>query len=136
MIAASIFVVSMGTFLQFFIAYCHAVLVSTSAIEISGRVREMAGYANEPLAQVDVERVLELARLCPELRETPAPVRTVNVYYGLLRFAAPLVRPTVPLAPGWIEQERKGCAYFAAVMLDRRITANRALLTEEMSTAI
>jgi hypothetical protein len=36
----------------------------------------------------------------------------------------------------WTERERAGCAYFAAVTLDRRIAYNRDLMAQQSSGAL
>jgi hypothetical protein len=41
-----------------------------------------------------------------------------------------------PALVQWIELERGGCAYVAAVTLDRRIAYNRVLMARQMSTQL
>ena len=136
MIAALIFVVSVAAFLQFFISYCHALLASAGAVEISGPLRDLARSTGSAAAGVDVERVMGLARLCPDLGHKADPAGAINVYFRLLCFTERFARPTMPFATGWIEAECKSWAHFAAIALDRRISSNRALIAQELGAAL
>jgi hypothetical protein len=41
-----------------------------------------------------------------------------------------------PAVARWIDSERGGCAYVAAVVLDRRIAYNRVLVARQVSTQL
>ena len=51
----------------------------------------------------------------------------------MLNMLRRIFRPLAPAVANWTEQERAGCAYFAAVALDRRIAHNRDLMAQQMS---
>jgi hypothetical protein len=51
----------------------------------------------------------------------------------LLDFARKLSGWVVPSASQWIDAERGGCAYAAAVVLDRRIAYNRMMMAQQAS---
>ena len=131
MIAAAIYVVSLVALVQFFVYYCRSVLASSSQIELSTRVREVAGVRANDVAANDFERFMELARLCPETGAGRADVRAVGLYYHLLHAVERLSRTAAPHLAAWAEREQRGCSHFAAVALDRRISLNRSLFAQQ-----
>jgi hypothetical protein len=60
----------------------------------------------------------------------------VSAYFHLLGFLRRLSEWTIPSATAWIEAERGGCAYVAAVVLDRRIAYNRMIVARQASHSI
>jgi len=133
MIAALICVISLAAFLQFFVSYCRSILASRRKVELSDRVREVTGIANENVGADDFDRLLQLVRLCPERADDQAEIRAVGTYYGLLYFVGRLTRPVIPSVAAWVEQERRSCSYFAAVALDRRISYSRDLFSQQIA---
>ncbi|HXZ12169.1 MAG TPA: hypothetical protein VEG64_07230 [Candidatus Sulfotelmatobacter sp.] len=133
MIAALICVISLAAFLQFFVSYCRSILASSRKVELSDRVREVTGIANENVGADDFDRLLQLVRLCPERADDQAEIRAVGTYYGLLYFVGRLTRPVIPSVAAWVEQERRSCSYFAAVALDRRISYSRDLFSQQIA---
>jgi hypothetical protein len=57
----------------------------------------------------------------------------VALYFHLLGLGRIVLSRAVPSVASWIEAERGGCAYAAAVVLDRRIAYNRMIMTQQSS---
>jgi hypothetical protein len=133
MIAALIFVVSALTLLQFFVSYCRSVIAELKAQELSGEVREICGFNTRALVGDQFQHLSQLIDLCPEAGDGVDNVRAVLLYFHLLGFARILSEWAMPSASLWIEAERGGCAYAAAVVLDRRIAYNRMMVAQQAS---
>lgn len=131
MIAALICVVSLAILLQFFASYCRSILASTGKVELSERVREVAGMGRGTVAAGDFDRFLQLVHLCPEHEADQAELRAVGVYYSLLHVLGRVSSVLIPGVAAWAERECQSCSYFAAVALDRRISYNRGLFAEQ-----
>lgn len=131
MIAALIFVVSAAAFLQFFVSYCRSILESTRTVNLSDRVRQIAGIVNGRIAAADFERVLRLVHLCPGQCDDLTEIRAVTAYYRLLNAFYKLASPAIPKAAAWAEQECSICSYFAVVALERRIVYSHNLVAQQ-----
>ena len=131
MTAALIGVISVAALAQIFVSYCRSVLASARKVELSDRVRELAGMNGKGLAADDFDRVVQLVRLCPEHDADRMGVRAIGAYFRLLhvfdRMFGALISGLVP----WTERERENCSHFAAVVLDRCISSNRSLFTQQ-----
>jgi len=136
MIAILIFVVSALTMLQFFVSYCHSLIAESRAYELSEQGREIAGVTGHSIREDQFTRLLQLIALCPEPGGDSGQVRAVSTYFGMLGLVRTLFGWIEPAVARWIESERGGCAYLAAVMLDRRIAYNRVLMARQMSTQL
>lgn len=132
-IAAIICVFSVAAFLQFFVWHCRSILASSRRIELSERVREVAGVEDRDFSADDFHRLLQLVRLCPERGDDRGEIRAVGTYYGLLNVLGRLARQTLPPVADWAQQERESCSHFAAVALDRRISYSRDLFTQQIA---
>jgi hypothetical protein len=130
MMAALIFVVSVITLLMFFVSYCRSLMASSSKHMLSREVREVTGIPALPCAQ-DFVRVMQLLQLCPEYREDRTGLQAVGVYFKILNLIEQTVARVAPSVRPWAEQERAGCANFAAVALDRRIAFSREILAQQ-----
>jgi len=75
---------------------------------------------------------VQLAGLCPEPGGDGTNLRAVRCYYRMLSLLRRVTAALAPRVAGWAEVERQGCAYFAAVTLDRRIAYSRTLLAQQM----
>jgi hypothetical protein len=75
--------------------------------------------------------LLQLISLCPEPGVDSLEVRAVALYFRLLDAARLLLGVGISSATTWIESERSGCAYAAAVVLDRRIAYSRSMLDQQ-----
>jgi hypothetical protein len=122
MIAALIYVISVAAFLQFFVSYCRSIISASRRVELSERVREITGIVGEDVPAEDFERLLQLVHLCRESADDGTKIRAVQTYYLLLRVIDYVTRLVMPGVTAWVEREREGCSYFAAVALDRRIS--------------
>jgi hypothetical protein len=122
MIPSLMFVLSVGALVQFAVSYCRAVLLNSSEITVSKRVQEVAGVA-DTCSSFDFDRVMQLIRFAPELRDDAGQMRAISIYYRLTRVASALVSPLSREASTWFESELSRCTHFAAVALDRRLAA-------------
>ncbi len=133
MIAALIFVLSLVALLQFFVFYCRSVIASSRTQMLSLQARDVTGISDAHVTGDEFQRILELVQLCPELRTDRHEIRAVHLYYSLLSFLRGTLAQLLPNLNAWTERERGGCAYFAAVALDRRIAFSRNLMAQQMS---
>jgi hypothetical protein len=131
MIAALICVFSLAILAQFLVSYVRSLVAAYRKVEISAQVREVAGLSNKGTEGDDFMRLLQLVRMCPERGDDGFEIRTVGIYYSLLNVSRRLLHSFQSLTV-WLERERRHCAHFAAVALDRRIAYNRYLMQEQM----
>jgi hypothetical protein len=136
MIAILIFGISVLTLLQFFVSYCHSLIAESRGYELSEHGREISGFTGRTFRGDQFRRLLQLLALCPEPGGDTRQVRAVSLYFGLLGLVRVLFGWIEPTVARWIESERGGCAYLAAVMLDRRIASNRVLMARQMSAQL
>jgi hypothetical protein len=120
MISALIIVFSIGSLIQFFIAYCRSLVLAYGKVELSAKTREVAAIANDIPAD-EFKRLLLLARMYPDPGDDHVEIRAVSAYYSLLSVLHTLLNAIRRQSDGWTGRERAACAYFAAVTLDRRI---------------
>ena len=133
MIAAFILALSMFALLQFFISYSRSVIAASSTQPLSPHVREIAAIRDRTPAGEEFPRLVQLARLCPDSRRDHWPVSAVSNYFRLLNLVHAMSRSVIPSLKAWAEKERSGCAYFAAITLDRRIAYSRGLMAQQIS---
>lgn len=133
MMATLIFGISFLTLLQFFVSYSRALIAESQTRELSEQTREICGITDRTLPGDQFRRLLQLIALCPETRGDGSKVMTVSAYFRLLDLVGALSRLVIPSAANWIESERSGCAYVAAVVLDGRIAHNRRMLAQQSS---
>ncbi len=131
MIATLIFAISLFTLLQFFVSYCHSVIAESRGCEISENTLEICGLTAITMRGDQFKRLLKLIGLCPEPGGDASKVHAVATYFDLLGLAGKLFRWVAPGAAEWMEQERDGCSYALAVVLDRRIAYNRTLMAQQ-----
>jgi hypothetical protein len=131
MIAAMIFVISFLTLLQFFVSYTRSLIAESRGHELSEQAREICGLTAKTVAGDQFRRLLQLIALCPEPGGDGFEVRAVALYFRLLGLARILLSRAIPSSTQWIETERGGCAYAAAVVLDRRIAYNRMIMAQQ-----
>jgi hypothetical protein len=131
MMAVFIFAFSVATLLMFFVSYCRSLMASSSRHVLSEEVRDVTGI-HSGASPRDYARVMQLLQLCPERPQDTTGLHAVGVYYSILNFAQATLLRMVPALQPWAEQERAGCAYFAAVALDRRIAFSREMLAQQV----
>jgi hypothetical protein len=132
MIATLIYIVLFGALAEFFVYYCRSILASSRRIELPAAVREAAGVDRTDVAPGDFERLLELARLCPEESADRRGICAVCAYYSLVHALGRVSRGLVPRVESWAEKEQCNCSHFAAIALDRRISCTRRLLAQNV----
>jgi hypothetical protein len=130
MMAAFVFVFSTATALMFFASYCRSLMASSARHVLSEEVRHVAGIP-AGASGGDFARVMQLLQLCPEGPKDGSGLHAVGMYFSILNFLESTVARMVPAVRSWAETERAGCAYFAAVTLDRRIAFSRELLAQQ-----
>ncbi len=133
MMAAIIFAISLVTLFMFFVSYCRSMMASAARQELSEEVRDVTGIRERASAQ-DYTRVVQILELCPEPPEDRTGLRAVSFYYSCLNIGRETISRIVPALKSWTEQEQAGCAYFAAVALDRRISFNREMLAQQVDS--
>jgi len=136
MIAILIFSISGLTLLQFFVSYSHSLIAESRGYELSEQGREISGITSDSVRGDQFRRLLQLIALCPEPGGDRGQVRAVSLYFGLLGLVRILFGWIEPAVARWIESERGGCTYVAAVMLDRRIAYNRVLMAQQMGARL
>ncbi len=133
MIAVLIFVISILTLLQFFVSYSRSLIAESQSHKLSEEAREICGLTAEEVTGDQFLRLQQLISLCPEPGGDGFEVRAVSLYFRLLGLVRILLSAAIPSAAPWIEAERGGCAYAAAVVLDRRIAYSRMMLAQQAS---
>jgi hypothetical protein len=133
MITAIILAFSMFALLQFFISYSRSLIAACSTQPLSPQVREVAAIHGRSVSGEEFVRLLQLARLCPESTSDHWPISSVTAYFRMLNFVRTVSNRMIPSLKEWMERERSGCAYFAAITLDRRIAHSRALMAQQLS---
>jgi hypothetical protein len=136
MMATMIFVVSILTLLQFFVSYSRSLIAESRGHELSEEAREICGLTARTVAGDQFRRLSELIALCPESGGNGNKLIVVSAYFHLLGLLRRVSDWTIPSATSWIEAERSGCAYVAAVVLDRRIAYNRMIVAQQASHSI
>lgn len=121
MMPSLIFVFSLGALVQFAISYCRTLLMTSGEVSLSERVREIAGISAANVPAGDFDRLLQLVRFAPHFQGDAGQMRAISVYYHLASFASKIAGPISREACEWLNTELSRCAYFAAVVLDRRL---------------
>ena len=127
MMPAIIFAISLVTLFMFFVSYCRSLMASSAQHSLSVEVRDVTGILTTAKS-ADFTRVSQLLQLCPERPQDRAGLKAVSTYFEFLGMADSLASRLLPTFHAWLENERASCAYFAAVVLDRRISFNREML--------
>jgi hypothetical protein len=122
--------ISFVLLLRFFFSYCHSLIAVFKRQELSPQVCEVAGIRLSATNGEEFRRLLQLIAVCPASGGDGNQLGAVSVYYDLLGLARKLLGWIIP-ASRWIESERSGCSYLAAVLLDRRITRSRVLMAQQ-----
>jgi acyl transferase domain-containing protein len=104
------------------VRYWRALLWSASQHRLSEATRELGDWIDGPQGEKSLHMVCALLRVCPRLeRGSDRKVMAVRAYDAILAVAEK-VSGGRGRGNLWIAAERKACAYFDAVLLDRRIT--------------
>jgi hypothetical protein len=133
MIPALICAVSFLTLLQFFVSYSRSMIAECRCVKLSAEACEICGVTSGTAAGNQFRRLVKLISLCPQRPGDNRQVRIVAVYFHFLGLVRLLLNWAMPSASRWIESERSGCAYLAAVVLDRRIAYTRMMMAQQSS---
>lgn len=133
MIASLIFAISIVTLLQFFVSYSRSLIAECRGQELSEQTREICGVTARTVAGDEFRKLSELIALCPESGKDGNTLIAVSAYFQLLSLVRRLSNWASPTTSAWIESERGGCAWAAAVVLDRRIAYTRTMMAQQSS---
>ena len=131
MMAAFILAFSVLTTLMFFVSYCRSLTASSMHTSLSPEVLDVTGIQAKASAS-DYERVVQILQLCPERPDDRPNLQIVDAYHSLLNLLERCFAKLSPAVRDWAEEERAGCAHFAAVALGRRIAFNREMLAQQV----
>ena len=105
------------------IRYWRALLWSASQHRLSEATRELGEWIDGPHGEQSLAVVCALLRVCPKLeRGSDQKLVIVSVYDRVLGMMEKLLPRRGGERNPWIAAERRACAYFAAILLDQRIT--------------
>jgi len=105
-------------------------VASAAQHELSEEVRDVTGI-NQAASGRDYARIMQILELCPDNPVDRTGLRVVDVYFSCLRASQQILSRMVPSMKIWTEHEQASCAYYAAVALDRRISFNREMLSQQ-----
>ena len=131
--AALILALSSVALLQFFISYCRSVIAASSAVPLSDYVWDLTGIRSRQLRGEEFIRILQLMSLCPDSGVNQSAISAIRAYFRMVTFARSMLRGVVPSFVSWADAELSGCARFAAVALDDRISRSRQLMSQQFS---
>lgn len=131
MMAAFILAFSLLTLMMFFVSYCRSLTASSIHTSISEDVRDVTGIQARAAGR-DYARVMQILQLCPDRPEDRSGLQIVAAYYSFLNLLDQVFARIFPTMREWAEEERAGCAHFAAVALGRRIALNREMLAQQV----
>ncbi len=105
------------------IRYWRAMLWSASRCRLSEATRDLGVWIDGPQGEQALGTICALLKVCPKLeRGSEQKIFAVRAYDGFLRFLQSFSGKPGGQPRPWIVAERRACAYFAAVLLDQRIT--------------
>jgi hypothetical protein len=122
MISATIFLISVAALVQFFVGFTRSLVATYSQVEISPKTREVAGLPDS-IGGDEFRRLVLLAQVYPGPGDDHLEIRAVSAYYAIVNLLGGCLKMLAPRLHAWTQRERAGCAYFAAVTLERRIAA-------------
>ena len=100
---------------------------------LSEQAREISGVTSRTVRGDQFKRLLQLWLCVAEPAGDTNQVRAVATYFDMLGLVRAMFRGIAPSVLGWIDAERGGCTYVAAVVLDRRIAYTRMLMAQQAS---
>lgn len=130
MMAAFILAFSLLTLLMFFVSYCRSLTAASMHKALTEEVMDVTGIQAKASGR-DFVRVMQLLQLCPDRTEDRSGLQVVGTYYAFLNLLDQSIAKLSPAVHNWAEEERAGCAHFAAVALGRRIALNREMLAQQ-----
>ena len=127
MFSFMLFAISIVALSQFAVYYWRAVLSGVAAQPVSDRVLSAARVENGRVSGRDFQILAGLHELTPDLNPGRGGLALVRLYYRVVERLDSFVGARMPAIATWSERERVICARYAAVQIDRRLTANLAL---------
>jgi hypothetical protein len=119
----SIFILMFGAaaLVQFSLAYCRTLLMAYEKVELSPKTQQVIGLDGAGIEPYSFHRLMVIVSLAPDPGDDAMEIRTVGLYYRIMRLAGWLSSPLSQRVSNWFEKELARCTYFAAVSLDRRL---------------
>ena len=130
MLAMLLFAVSLAALVHFYLAYTRSIIAGSRELGLSAAVSELFAGKGHHVGGDEFSYILQLVKLCPESPGDGAEIHAVKIYFGLLNALRVVARAIAPNVTAWIERERAGCAYVAALALDRRVALHCELLED------
>jgi hypothetical protein len=134
MVLVLIYIVFFAALAEFFVYRCRSLLALSRKIELPADVQDAAGVDRAGVAPDDFEKLVELARLCPEESVSDGRILAICSYYNLVHALAHISHGLAPHVEAWAQREQRNCSHFAAVALDRRISGTRRLLARRVQS--
>ncbi|MGA8220071.1 MAG: hypothetical protein WB780_00340 [Candidatus Acidiferrales bacterium] len=119
----SVFILLFGAaaLVQFSLAYCRTLLMTYEKVELSAKAQEIIETNGAAVGAYSFHRLMVIVRLAPDPGDDAMEIRTVGLYYQIMRLAGWLSSPLSQRVASFFESELARCSYFAAVSLDRRL---------------
>jgi hypothetical protein len=136
MISALVLAASILGLAEFFIAYCRSLIAATAEHVLSDQAGKLAGAMGNRVSPESFAPIMQLVKLCPKLVNRNDGVTAVKAYFAVMTVLASASRTLGLGVTNWADHERTGCAFFAAVALDRRIAHNRQLFVAETANSL
>jgi len=111
---------------HFFVAYCRSLLAAAVRVTLSGRTAIDFEIRHNASSGDDFPRLRALAGICQD-SDGERNLRLVQIYYRLLEIVHPLFGATTLRIATRVENERRACTHFAAVVLEKRVGHAREL---------
>ena len=127
MFSAMLLTISVVALSQFAVYYWRALVMGVASQPVSERVLEAAQITGAELTAEHFQIFSQLHELTPDLRQAPAGIGLVRLYYHSIRALGTVAGKFSPSIAEWSEREKVLCARYAAVQIDKRLQANLAL---------
>jgi hypothetical protein len=128
MFATMLFAISIVALTQFALYYWRAVLAGVASQAVSDRVLIAARVENGRVAPEHFGTLAGLHDLTPDLFPNRSGLGLVRLYFRVVEALEALAGSRMPAVTAWSLRERVICARYAAVQVDRRLTANLELV--------
>ncbi|HEY2646854.1 MAG TPA: hypothetical protein VGI34_07755 [Candidatus Acidoferrales bacterium] len=120
MVAAIIFVVSIGAFVQFGLYYWRATISGVAAQAVSERILVAAGITHSTIGAQDFRSIIILKDLSPGLRGPNGSFAAIRTYYSVVKKLGKIA----PAMASWADAEMATCSRYVAVLMDQHLERN------------
>jgi hypothetical protein len=130
-IAALICVMSLAALIQFAVSQWRSIWITVAAQPLSKALEAATGIANEDIGGEHFDMLIRASgqvEMAPQ--EGNLWLKEVNIYYRALQACLKLSGTAMPVVTNWATRELTECSKFAAAILDRRLNANFAYISE------